>query len=177
MKLVFIYGPPAVGKLTVAKIIAGKTKYKLFHNHLTVDLLSPIFQWGSKPFEELNEKLRLMIFKKGAEENINGIIFTFVYAQPEDDKFVKKVVKIIKEAKGEVCFVQLICNKKDLLERVKHNSRKQYKKIDTEEKLNDMLSKWSLFTPIKNQNNLIIDTTKLQAEETAQEIISHYKLT
>jgi len=35
MKLVFIYGPPAVGKLTVANALAKVTGFKVFHNHLT----------------------------------------------------------------------------------------------------------------------------------------------
>ncbi len=36
MRLVFIYGPPGVGKLTVARELAALTGFKLFHNHLTV---------------------------------------------------------------------------------------------------------------------------------------------
>ena len=34
MKHLFLYGAPAVGKLTVAKELADLTGYKLFHNHL-----------------------------------------------------------------------------------------------------------------------------------------------
>ena len=34
MKLVFIYGPPAVGKLTVAKELAALTGFKVFHNQV-----------------------------------------------------------------------------------------------------------------------------------------------
>jgi tRNA uridine 5-carbamoylmethylation protein Kti12 len=32
MKLIFLYGPPAVGKLTVAQELVTLTGYKLFHN-------------------------------------------------------------------------------------------------------------------------------------------------
>jgi hypothetical protein len=39
MKLTFIYGLPATGKLTIAVELAAMTGYKLFHNHLVVDLL------------------------------------------------------------------------------------------------------------------------------------------
>jgi replication-associated recombination protein RarA len=31
--LVFIYGPPAAGKLTVAEALAMRTGHKVFHNH------------------------------------------------------------------------------------------------------------------------------------------------
>ena len=43
MNLVFIYGPPAVGKLTVAKELSLITGYPLFHNHLTRDLVHELF--------------------------------------------------------------------------------------------------------------------------------------
>ena len=50
MRLVFLYGPPAVGKLTVAKALARLTGYKVFHNHLTIDLVASILDWGTGPF-------------------------------------------------------------------------------------------------------------------------------
>jgi shikimate kinase len=37
MPIVFIYGPPAAGKLTVAKELSAVTGYKLFDNHVTID--------------------------------------------------------------------------------------------------------------------------------------------
>jgi len=50
MRLIFIYGPPATGKLTVAKELAKLTKYKIFHNHLTVDLIGSVLKFGTKTF-------------------------------------------------------------------------------------------------------------------------------
>jgi replication-associated recombination protein RarA len=47
MNLIFLYGPPGVGKLTVAQELAGMTGYKLFHNHLTVDLVYAVFDFGT----------------------------------------------------------------------------------------------------------------------------------
>ena len=35
--LCLVYGPPAVGKLTVAKEIAARTGYRLVHNHVSID--------------------------------------------------------------------------------------------------------------------------------------------
>ncbi len=57
MILIFIYGMPASGKLTVARELAGITGFKLFHNHQVVDLLLSIFEFGSKPFVELRRDL------------------------------------------------------------------------------------------------------------------------
>lgn len=40
MKLVLIFGPQAVGKMTVGQELAKITGLKLFHNHMTIDLVS-----------------------------------------------------------------------------------------------------------------------------------------
>ena len=42
MKLILIFGPQAVGKMTVGQELATLTGLKLFHNHMTIDLVSPI---------------------------------------------------------------------------------------------------------------------------------------
>ena len=39
MKLIVIYGPPAAGKLTVAKELSKLTGFKVLHNHITIDLI------------------------------------------------------------------------------------------------------------------------------------------
>ena len=42
MRLVFIHGPAARGKLTVAKELARLIDFRLFHNHLTVDFVAAL---------------------------------------------------------------------------------------------------------------------------------------
>lgn len=50
MKLLFLYGPPAVGKFTVAKEWAALTGFKFLHNHLTIDLVTSVFEPRSDPY-------------------------------------------------------------------------------------------------------------------------------
>ena len=50
MKLILLYGPPAVGKLTIAKELARLTGFKLFHAHLTSDVVEAIFPRGTPRF-------------------------------------------------------------------------------------------------------------------------------
>ena len=47
MKLVFIYGPPAAGKLTIARKVAEKAGLALYHNHMIVDAVGAVFPFGS----------------------------------------------------------------------------------------------------------------------------------
>ena len=66
-----------VGKLTVAREIAKLTGFKVFHNHLAVDLVESVFEFGSQPFVELREKVWLAVFSQAVAANLDGLIFTF----------------------------------------------------------------------------------------------------
>lgn len=176
MKLVFIYGPPAVGKLTVAQELAALTGLKLFHNHLTVDLALAFFDFGTKEFGRYLDHLRLEAFETAARANMPGVIFTFVYAYPLDNLFVEDVKDSAEENGGEVCFVQLTCEREELERRVLGASRQRFRKIKTVEKLQDLFKRYELFKPIPFENNLTIDTTHLAPRDAAQKIVEHFKL-
>jgi MoxR-like ATPase len=61
MKLIFLHGLPGVGKLTVGRELAKLTEFRVFHNHLAVDLVESIFEFGSQPFVELREAIWLAL--------------------------------------------------------------------------------------------------------------------
>ena len=48
--LVYLYGPPAAGKLTIAELLAQFTGFRLFHNHLSVNAISSVFPIGTEPY-------------------------------------------------------------------------------------------------------------------------------
>ena len=62
MKFVMIIGPQAVGKMTVGQELAKKTSLKLFHNHMTIELLEPLFGFSSELWQ-LSDLFRYEIFK------------------------------------------------------------------------------------------------------------------
>lgn len=44
MKFVLIFGPQAVGKMTVGYELEKVSDLKLFHNHMTIELVNPFFE-------------------------------------------------------------------------------------------------------------------------------------
>ena len=61
MDFIIIFGPQAVGKMTVGEELAKKTGYKLFHNHMTIDLVLQFFSWeeGQDLVYDFREKILL----------------------------------------------------------------------------------------------------------------------
>ncbi|EEK72964.1 hypothetical protein bcere0007_22780 [Bacillus mycoides] len=48
MKFILIFGPQAVGKMTVGHELEKITDLKLFHNHMTIDFVSSFFDCSTK---------------------------------------------------------------------------------------------------------------------------------
>lgn len=76
MRLLFIYGPVAAGKLTIARLISERTGLPLFHNHIVVDAVATVFPYGSEAFVRLRELFWLETISAAAEAG-RSLIFTF----------------------------------------------------------------------------------------------------
>lgn len=130
MNLIFLYGPPGVGKLTVAKELARVTDYRIFHNHLTVDLVESIFPFGSEMYTYYVRLYRLQLIEAAARAGVKGIIMTFFYVPPKDNLFIRKLESRVKKHVGRMFFVQPSCDVKELKKRLKHPDRRRYLKMN-----------------------------------------------
>ncbi|MBA2495414.1 MAG: hypothetical protein H0V31_12055 [Acidobacteria bacterium] len=175
MKLIFIYGAPAVGKLTVAGEIARQTNFKVFHNHLSIDCIEPVFEFGTKPFWKIVDLIRVETVAEAARVGQN-LIYTFCYAKDFDDAHVAKITKAIEDNGGEVCFVLLVCEKSELEKRVLEKSRLKFNKANNLEILHEILEKYDLFSPVPERESLVIDNMNLSPETVANQIIKHFEL-
>ena len=166
MKLLFLYGSPAVGKLTVANKIAEITDFKVFHNHLSIDCIEPIFEFGSPSFGKLIDLIRFETVSEAARVGQN-LIYTFCYAKGSDEAHVEKITRIIEENDREICFVLLTAAKAELEKRVLEDSRKAFGKAKNVDMLRYFFEIYDLFSPVPNRESLIIDNTDLSPEAVA----------
>src|SRR5262249_28884952 len=179
MKLILLYGPPAVGKLTIAKEISRLTGFKLFHAHLTSDLVEAIFPRSTPSFRKLAWDLRYAVFAEAAQAHLDGLIFTTVYGRGYREQFIARCIEVVAPFGGEVCFVHVHCQAETLRQRVVREDRKQYGKITSVELLNETLSNWepqAVFEAGIMWDRLGCNMDVLRPVEAAQQVIAHYHL-
>lgn len=170
MTLVYLYGPPASGKLTVASLVTELTGLPLFHNHLTVNAIRPVFPFGTTPFMEVLHRLRLDVFQTAAREGAS-LIFTNNSAWSGQDgrarfeAFAAEAEHLVAAEGGRTLFVQLMAPLQVLEERVAHESRRQHGKLVDPARLRDQLLDFDL-SPL-HSDDLVIDTSQADPDAAA----------
>lgn len=180
MKLLIIFGPPAVGKFTVAQKLIESTDFKLMHNHGDIELLRPIFEFNSDSFNKVSRKIRQNIIEEAVKSNIN-LIFTYVwnFGKERGKNNIDAYKKIVEDEGGKVLFVELYSSLETRLERAEGESRKKHKpNAASKELLKELEGTWNMtlgtdfYYP---ENYLKIDNTGKSPEEVAGLIKSHFK--
>jgi shikimate kinase len=176
VKLVFIYGPPAVGKLTVATELSRQIGFKLYHNHVSINFVKSIFDFGTPTFQKLVDRYRREMLEEAARQQVDTI-FTFVYGKGEDDEFVKDIIRRVESHKGKVLFVRLYCTRKELARRVGIKSRKKQGKLASKRDLENLFREFDLLSEVPSVKSLSIETSHNSPRQVARRIASYYKLT
>ncbi len=176
MKLIFLHGLPGVGKLTVARELAKLTGFKIFHNHLAVDLVEAVFEFGSLPFVELREKVWLEVFSRAAAANLDGLIFTFAFDRTVRRSFIRNTLEVIESSGGEVLFVELRCSTEELERRIEHPSRQRFGKLNSVERFRELKEAGAFVDPGIPEERLVVDTTELSASDAASLIAGKLSL-
>lgn len=174
MRLVFLYGPPGVGKFTVGGALAALTGFKLFHNHLTVDLVTSVFPRGSEPWGRLLRDIRRQVFVEAARQDVD-LIFTSALrsANPDYVETVRTTLELVRAAGGSFLFVRLTCDRDELVARVQTDARRARGKL-TDPAV--VLELYDLDATLPFEPQLAVDTTPLSPSRVADLIARHFAL-
>jgi len=171
MDLLFLHGGAASGKLTTARALEELLGYPVFHNHLVVDMLLPIFPFGSEPFVRLREQFWLAVFSEAA---IGGrsITFTFAPERTVPEGFALRTRQIVEAGGGRVCFVRLTVDHLEQERRITEPSRREFYKLSDLATLRRNRAPEAEQPPI----DLEIDTTNSPPPRTAKRIAEYFGL-
>jgi chloramphenicol 3-O-phosphotransferase len=174
MKLIFLHGPAAAGKLTIGRALQDLTGFRLFHNHLVVDTLLAVFPFGTPSFVALREQIWLSVFEAAAKDGISTI-FTFAPEATVNPSFIEAAVSTVRNAGGEVCFVKLDCPIDVIEQRLENPSRAQFFKLKSVAVFRELRENGAEHFP-ELPPGLTIDTSTLQPSESARRICEHFQI-
>lgn len=186
MKFIIIFGPQAVGKMTVGHELEKITGLKLFHNHMTIELVANFFSYGTPSGKRLVRLFRNEIFKEVASSDLEGLIFTYIWAfnDKADWDYVDSVAKIFRDKGGDVYYVELEADVDERLRRNKTEHRLLHKPTKRNLDFSENDIKKSMLKhrmnsekgEVKEKNYLRIDNTYLEADDVALKIKNEFKL-
>jgi chloramphenicol 3-O-phosphotransferase len=167
--LIFLHGPAASGKLTVARALAALTGLPLFHNHLVVDALLAVFPFGSEAFVDLREAMWLDVFRAAAAEE-RSLIFTFHPEASVAPDFPERVAAIVEAVGGRVEFVALACAPDIVEARIEAESRQASGKLSSLALLRELEAKGAFAYPRLPPPTVEIDTGAIEPDAAARRI-------
>lgn len=183
MKLVILIGNAAVGKMTVGQELAKITDLRLFHNHMSIELVIDVF--GYYHPKTIN-RIRSVIFEDFAASNNYGMIFTYMWAfdMPSDWEYIEYVTNLFKSHGADIYYAELITSQEERLKRNVTENRLRHKasKQDIERSNERLLRDDSAYRCVSHEgeipfdNYLRIDNTHLEPAEVASLIKTHFNL-
>ena len=126
MKLLFIIGDTAVGKMTVGQELMKITDLRLFHNHMTIEPVIEIFgRYDGKTISEMRDT----IFKNFTASDNYGMIFTMMmdFDLPSEWESLEHVKSIFEPYKTDFYYVELIAPQEIRLKRNISENRLKHK--------------------------------------------------
>ncbi|WP_426348570.1 shikimate kinase [Alloiococcus sp. CFN-8] len=183
MKLIFLIGDAAVGKMTVGQELMKITDLRLFHNHMTIEAVIEIF--GYYDWKTIS-RMREIIFEEFAASDNYGLIFTYMWAfdQKSNWDYVEQVTNIFKRNGTEIYYVELFASQEIRLLRNVTENRLKHKlsKRDVEASNQRLINDDKEYRCVSNDgeigfdNYIKIDNSNVSAEAVAKMIKEYFDL-
>ena len=193
MHLVVIFGPPAVGKMTIGRRVVERTGFRLLHNHALIEPLLEVFDYGTPPFDRLLREMRQRVVEEAAAFGTD-LVLTYVWGLEleEDVEELSQQIAPYVDRGATISFVELAADLQTRLgrNRTEHRLAEKRSKRDldwSDANVRDMerhvmntdddpgrddLSGWHL---LGQHRHFRLDTSRLGPEQSADRIVEWLK--
>jgi len=166
--------------MSVGQELERLSGLKLFHNHMSIDLVTKYFDFGTPEGQKLVENIRFEFFKAFAASTQAGFIFTVMWCfdDPDDQVFIERITQIFEDNGAHVYWVELETSLEERLHRNRTQNRLNHKpsKRDIERSEKHLVKSHQQYRlnshigEIDRKNYLRIDNTKLSAAAVAEQV-------
>jgi hypothetical protein len=118
VRLLVVFGPPSVGKMTVGRAVVARSSFRLFHNHAVIEPLLEVFDYGTPPFMRLLREWRRRVIEEAAASGTD-LVLTFVWGlelESDADEIGDYLAPYLDRG-ADVAFVELYADLPTRLER------------------------------------------------------------
>ncbi len=170
MRNLILIGPPASGKLTIARALADSLGLFLYDNHRSIDAAKLLARGQARHPQGLVNALRRAVMELAVRQGI-PLVFTLVYDHPGDDKELDDYVSILTGERPPLV-VQLHCPRSVAMERATDASRQGTSKLRTAEGIERLYTSYNLETDYRpaGPDVLHIDSDVTPAEQSIEQI-------
>ena len=170
-----IYGPPSVGKLTVANILAARHGFRVLDNHVSLDPALRLFDFGTSELAELVERLRVGYLRR----RLHTLAWTSSRRSSSRTRSTVRTSSVSLKHRNRMAAQSSSCNfspaSPNSNSYVLDPSRPSTQKIRDVATLGRALQDYDLATPIQ-ESDLRIDTSNRSPSEVADQIAHHLDL-
>ncbi len=170
MQLLFIYGPVASGKLTIARLVAEQAGLPLFYNHLIVDAVAAIFPFGSEEFIRLREQFWPETISTAAMVG-QSLIFIFTPEATVASDFPDRLSHLVETTGGRVIYVALDVDAAEQERRLVDPSRAAFGKLRSPDIPNAFRNSMAVAMQAMPKPSIRIDTGAATPEQAANAIL------
>lgn len=171
MQVVFIFGPTAAGKLTIAREVAAATGYKLFPDHLALGIVDAVFERDMRAYIRIREWAWAEVLREAVHAN-RSLVFTFKPQATIRGSFISHTCVIVERLGGDIVFVELTCPEAVIESRIENADRRALGKLASVEDYRRQRDQGAFQFRTMPTPALKIDTSECNPREAAARIVA-----
>lgn len=171
----FLHGPVAAGKYTVAKELAVLTGFELYHNHVVVDEVLKQHSFGTPGFIAERDRLWREFFGRFPGSGRENIIFTFNPENTVPQIFIDWLFAEMARRGVRLSSIAVTASEAVIEARIALKQRAQFRKLTDVALYRQLRDSGAFSTPVIPRTDLCIDTGALEPAEAARQIAEHFR--